>query len=641
MLASFKQLIVLLLSILLFNYYKAQTNFSESEVNRLIKTISKTVHDKNPEDEFSNRIKLIKVYINLPDYILAKKHIDTLDFQLNRLNITQKHILVSTKADYYKYTGESELALHNYLQVYNHFSKSENRNLHFKSCIDLIEFYRKFGDLKRANSFIDSAAILLSKNTISDTSFIIRYFVRAAAVKIEDKKPMASISYSKDALLLAEIVNDKNAMANTYNVLAFTYKNLNQIDTAVKYYLLAEDILFSIQAYREAVNTMFNRIELSSHTYASKEVKKQNIEEYKNLLNKIKTYKITDIDMSRIYLNIANDYGWMGDSISYYKNYILADQYKIDQLIANNTIKVKEIMEKYDNERIKIENASINEKLKMNAKILENEESKSRLYVVLLGSALLFLVFVAVFYYQKQKINKTLTHINSRLTEKNLIIEQKSKELKESLDDRELLLKEIHHRVKNNLQIISGLLELQKEELTEETSKAAFDEGQSRVRSISLIHQNLYQHESLGSIEFKTFVNDLLKQIQEVFGQIDRPIRSTIEIPEKLLDIDTAVPLGLIINELITNSYKYAFSKEKQGEIHIQLTNTGSGNFVLTYSDNGPGIKNGIDFDHAESLGLRLIRGLAGQLHGTASYNYNGFSVFKIEFKDAQARRLD
>lgn len=635
----FKYLFVIILSSLIFIRSKAQDDSVKERINGLIQKTNEKKREKKHGDEFSSRIELVREYLNLPNYNFAKAQIDTLRTILDKSNSSNSYLLIAVEADYYKYIGNSELALKNYLKVYNYFSKGEDKNLHFKACVDLIEFYRKFTDFKRASNFIDSASKLLSQNLITDSTSIIRYFTRAASVKIEDKNPMASLKYSKDGLRLAKRFNNKNAIANLYNVLAFTYKNIKQTDSAVKYYKLAEDILFEIKANREALNTMFGRIELFSHTYESKEVKKQNIKEYENLLNKIKALNITDIDMSRIYLNLATDYGWLGDSVNYYRNLFLSAQFKISDLTNRNNIKVQEIMEKYDNERINTENISINEKLKLNAQILEEEERKNTLYIVLLSLAIIFILLVVAFYYQKQKLSKTLKHINSKLIEKNLVIEQKSEELRISLSERELLLKEIHHRVKNNLQIISGLLELQKEELTEEASKAALDEGQSRVRSISLIHQNLFQNESLGSIQFKTFTNDLLKQLQEVYGQIDNPVNVILDIPEIILDIDTAVPLGLIINELTTNSYKYAFIGLKRNELGIVLKDLGNGHFKLIYSDNGPGMKEGIDFDRVGSLGLRLIRGLASQLHGKASYSYNGLSVFEIEFKDANARQ--
>jgi len=221
-------------------------------------------------------------------------------------------------------------------------------------------------------------------------------------------------------------------------------------------------------------------------------------------------------------------------------------------------------------------------------------------------------------------------------------VANRTAQLQKTLTERELLLKEIHHRVKNNLQIISGLLDLQKEEIVEEDSKAVFNEGQSRVKSIALIHQNLYQNEDLANVKFSSFINDLTIQVGEVFEQLNRKMAPTIEMGDFMFDIDTAVPLALILNELLTNSYKYATKADRTGKIFIALEETEEkGNYKLVFRDDGPGLKKGISFDTAETLGLRLIKGLAAQLYGEATYTYNNGCQFTISFKDAEARKLE
>ena len=220
-----------------------------------------------------------------------------------------------------------------------------------------------------------------------------------------------------------------------------------------------------------------------------------------------------------------------------------------------------------------------------------------------------------------------------------LKVDNRTASLKKSLEDRELLLTEIHHRVKNNLQVISGLLELQKEQLTDDSSKNAFTEGQSRVGSIALIHQNLYQNENLGSIEFCSFAKNLSSKVAQLFNNLNNKVSFTIENKEVYFDIDTAVPLGLILNELITNSYKYFDKGTSENKISIEIIATKKNSHKLIYKDNGPGLKQEIDFNTANSLGLKLIKGLSKQLHGKATYNFENGSVFTIHFKELEARK--
>jgi two-component sensor histidine kinase len=204
---------------------------------------------------------------------------------------------------------------------------------------------------------------------------------------------------------------------------------------------------------------------------------------------------------------------------------------------------------------------------------------------------------------------------------------------------KDATIREIHHRVKNNLQVISGLLELQKEDVSDEIVKAALSEGQNRVRSVALIHHNLYQHESLSSLSFKSFLPELVKNISDVYSSKKQTIEVEILGNDIILDIDTVVSLGLILNELITNAYKYAISAEKKPKVTFQIAEQTVGNFSMIYQDNGPGIPKGIDFENSSSLGLRLIKGLIEQLSGTVKYNYNNGAEFIFYFKNAQARK--
>jgi len=249
---------------------------------------------------------------------------------------------------------------------------------------------------------------------------------------------------------------------------------------------------------------------------------------------------------------------------------------------------------------------------------------------VVLLAAIIYLLFR----FRTARLQKAKAELETLVT-------NRTADLTASLAEREILLKEIHHRVKNNLQVISGLLELQKEEMTDEKVKEAFSEGQSRVRSVALIHHNLYQHEALSGIFFKSFTADLIKHMAELFEERNRKLTVEVLGEDANLDIDTAVPLGLIINELLTNAYKYAIPENSPGILTLQLTKISEGHFELICKDNGPGIKGTLNFEEATTLGLRLIKGLIGQLAGSVRYHYEGGSEFTFNFKDAETRRKE
>ncbi len=207
------------------------------------------------------------------------------------------------------------------------------------------------------------------------------------------------------------------------------------------------------------------------------------------------------------------------------------------------------------------------------------------------------------------------------------------------LGEKEMLLKEVHHRVKNNLQVISSLLELQSAEIADEKAKAAMIEGQNRIRSIALIHHRLYQDENLAAIELGGFINELLPQVAGVFEQANKKVKLQVNINDCYIDIDTMVPLGLIANEIITNAFKYAFEKGSDNRLVIDLQKTGKGNFMITFKDNGKGLPKDFDFSQNKSLGLRLIRKLSKQIGGSATYYFDKGAVFEIKFKDTETRK--
>jgi two-component sensor histidine kinase len=224
---------------------------------------------------------------------------------------------------------------------------------------------------------------------------------------------------------------------------------------------------------------------------------------------------------------------------------------------------------------------------------------------------------------------------NARL---EVAVEERTQRLSKALKDRELLLMEIHHRVKNNLQIVADLLQLQKDEMKDVSQMALISDGQSRVVSMALIHQNLYQNSDLTSIRFEVFLQSLTTQITELYGMNRRAIALELTGGDFFLDIDTAIPLGLITNELITNSYKYAFDQFNVVKIKIDLESIGKGQYKMMYKDFGSGLPEGVDGASNKTLGMHLIYGLTHQLSGEIRYSYDEGSVFEITFNDSEFR---
>lgn len=243
---------------------------------------------------------------------------------------------------------------------------------------------------------------------------------------------------------------------------------------------------------------------------------------------------------------------------------------------------------------------------------------------ILLGGVLFLCLLASIifYYYRNQK------KLNVLLQTRN--------------EEKEVLLKEIHHRVKNNLTVISSLLETQSYSIEDETAKANILEGHSRVKSIALIHQKLYQNDSLATVNFRSFLDDLYKQIASVFLKNGQKVIFTNRMSDTRIDIDTAVPLGLISNELFTNSFKYALKNKSTCEIIVNITQIGDGEFQFCYEDTGEGLPENFEVSKAKSMGLRLINRLSKQLSGKFSYHKKQKTAcFLIDFKNTETRNKE
>jgi len=205
-----------------------------------------------------------------------------------------------------------------------------------------------------------------------------------------------------------------------------------------------------------------------------------------------------------------------------------------------------------------------------------------------------------------------------------------------SLREKEALLKEIHHRVKNNLQVVSSLLGLQSRGAADPYLRRAFLESQNRIHSMALLHESLYQSGDLSQIDFPVYVRELTDHLCRSYGVGDR-IRLETSLDPMRLTIDTAMPCGLIINELVSNSLKYAFPDERRGRVVIELREREGGMAELTIADDGIGLPPDIDVEKTRSLGLRLVRSLAQQLGSPAEFSSQSGTSVRILFHPASS----
>jgi two-component sensor histidine kinase len=206
-------------------------------------------------------------------------------------------------------------------------------------------------------------------------------------------------------------------------------------------------------------------------------------------------------------------------------------------------------------------------------------------------------------------------------------------QIKKSLQEKETLLKEIYHRVKNNLNLISSLLNLQSNYIKDKEDLELFRESQTRAKSMALIHKRLYQAEDLKNIDFGEYLHILITDLFKTYEVDPGRVKLDMSLENVMLDINTTIPLGLIVNELVSDCMKYAFPNGREGIIKIKLESKDL-HYKLSVCDNGVGLPKDLDFKDTDSLGMQLVNTLTSQIDGNIDLTVHNGTKFVISFKE-------
>lgn len=328
-----------------------------------------------------------------------------------------------------------------------------------------------------------------------------------------------------------------------------------------------------------------------------------------------------DIDNLKLLADIEKEKGNYKNSYFYLQSHL---EFKVKKLINEKDSQIYDYEALY---QLKDKELALQ---KSKLKIEKNEEAlkKQKEYILFLSllSASLIFIFILLFHNHKnkQKSNKILANKNKELEIINEL-------LNKSLHEKQILLKEIHHRVKNNLQLVMSLLNIQAQDTQNVSIKDFLEKGQSRIATMSLIHQNLYQTENFANINFQEYLENLVNNISQTFNA--KNIDYVIKTNNNNFDLDTAIPLGLIINELVCNALKHAFPSNLKGKIEIEINKNPDGVYELEIGDNGVGVSN--SETNGKSIGLELVSLLVMQLKGKI-YELNKMGTnYKIVFDDS------
>ncbi len=444
-----------------------------------------------------------------------------------------------------------------------------------------------------------------------------------AVAYITQDRPEEAETHLLAALKISNERQEPERISRNHSNLCTVYRMMDVMPKAKYHCEKAEEVLSEISNPR---SHMLHAVQYGWYFHA--------IEDNENAIKQ--AYKAFEIgDQAAIGMHRAGAYELLHAAYKNKGDFVKAleanEQYLKLKLGARNTEQNAEIATlEEDYLKVVNEHETIQSEMKMSLLEKESILSNSQRNIAILLSLLLGVIGF-LFYYRSRLNQKT----NDILIKKNSEIEKQSILIQESLGEKETLLKEIHHRVKNNLQIISSLLNLQSKKITDNTVLASINEGKNRVEAMSLIHQNLYQSDQLTSINMQHYFEQLLIHLSRSFEGSQKMISYRIEANDVAFDIDTAIPVGLMVNELVSNAFKHAFEDLPVGEIVVSLKPSEDDNFQLKVSDNGKGMVTDIDVQRSQSLGLRLVKSLGTrQLKGKMEIkNIEGAQV-SITFRE-------
>jgi two-component sensor histidine kinase/tetratricopeptide (TPR) repeat protein len=563
--------------------------------------------------------------------------------------------------------GKSDLAANDYLSIGNIY------NFYLKNLEEALSFYQKAYDIgsktrhkrtlaqalnniglvheKRNNlkEALEAYELALIYNEEISSLYGLNYNLRnlASVYKTLGQPEKALVYQNRCLALLKEKIGDQSLIATTLRQSSLNLITLKQFDEAEKRLKEALNITEQIQEYKE-LPKIYN-------DFAFLEESRGNFSEalaYLKISNRINDSIFTlqrDEQIAKLKTLYDTDKREQENKLLLQQNQLQQAQLQAKELserqliisaekaeqennyletqnrLQEEALKQKDLLQKITNtEKEKQEKEAIQlrrEKELQNKIIFQNNQ------IIIIGGivGVFFAVLAYLFFRQKQKEtrikqelaekNEELQQQNSEITAQSIQIEQQRKELEARNEKIEVLLREIHHRVKNNMQTISSLLNLQSAQIQDEKAKEAILEGRGRVKAMALIHQKLYQQENISQVDLREYIQKLSQDLMYSHGYRPHEVKCTLNVEHIPLDIDKAIPLCLIINEVITNFYKYGVLESTSPHLNIDLTKS-EGFILLKITDNGKGITDlkAIEVGNTKSFGWRLIHSLTKQL---------------------------
>lgn len=549
--------------------------------NGKIVTVDSLMYHYETEDA----IKQIELLAKQPDKNLSKK--EQRQFQLE---------LALLKAKIYDRNFEQGKALLLLLEILEKSIADKFHNISAATYLLLAQVKRNGNDLKEEEKYLNLAQNAIAEHKF-DELYSSYYYQKASSLRM--KSDFAGvIENAGKALKYGEKYRNAEDIANACTMLGGGYAGkgdkqqaIDYFKRVIPYYRNTNNYTFLAMMYRNISREYFKHKELhEAHIY---------IDSAYLYYDKMSYFYKEFLPLMRLDL-YSEEKKW--DSAFMY----LEDFHNLSffNLQSREASKIKDITEKYDNDK---KNAEIKDKNRQ---------------MIWIGSMFAVIALASVLLYRN----------NREISRKNKVINRQLAELSKTLDQKQVLLSELQHRVKNNLQHVISILEIQKESVDFNNIDELIRGNQNRIHSMALLHKKLNLSDNVNDVDLKRYVTELSELVKESYDNHKKKIQLNVKCEVEKMSIEKALPIGLIITELVSNSMKHAFNKRSVGIINIELTkNEATGNNQFYYSDNGEGF----DFNatNEKGLGQEIIKGLIDQLNGTIeAKNHHGFEL-RVYFK--------
>lgn len=525
--------------------------------------------------------------------------------QTGNLSDTSKANILIERGKTHQLAQLYDLALLDFNSGFEIFKKVRNFNGIALSRIYTAELYRHLGKLETAETTIREVELIHKNNNFPPKTKAL-FHNRLAAILAETgtEGEDGVITNSNKAIEIASNNNFKEIEASSLNQLGYLFFN-HKDNKCIEYYIRALNIYEDVNDLRSQINVIKN---LARHYQIAGKYDKciNYCEKGINLIGSNDWY----FDLKDLYHLKMVSYYFKDMYLEAYLTSVTYNKTYIDYMNTQHNKNFLELETKYNVEQK--DNQILLEQEKSKISKQETEQKQKELQYYILISALLAIILLIALYFS-YKIKRTNNLLN------------------QSLEQKEILLQEVHHRVKNNLTVLNSLLYIQADESSNKDTKRVLSECQSRIQSMAIVHQNLYDVDDASVVKLDDFIKQLINESQDIFGS-PKNIKTKINTAQITFDMSFTVFLGLIINELLTNSLKYAFNNEYSNQIEINLIQQDN-NYTLTYTDSGKGLP--IDFSLKESggFGFKLINIMINQIHGKLDYDQKN-NIFTIHFRN-------